>query len=605
MLKQTNLKNKEMSGMMKQPNCNKVFNQEDSEDEPLPMDYSSKMRSIASINNQMNDKNTNQKKNFESNFSQVKKAEENKKTEILADEGEDEIQVPMSNQLKQINNQENKNNFYLGNENYKNCSVSNNKYGSYNTTRNNFPNNFNENLSVQNVNTLKTLSVNENIFPIGDEEEDKPINLSEIKKLSLNSQLKNNSLNKNTLNSNDSGNLTKSPESNIHQGGLSDLNFNNQSSNPPKHRIDVNRKAYTKLSDRNKSNERLVAKDKSNINVNKIPKNGSFQNTNKNRTPSQNRFGAEIEDNYNIYNKENNPNNIMKSINNPIHNYNTVNQNSAPLLENQILNYVEKNLISNTDLENKSIKSANLWEYSVQPKKGDLTPKSIRSDAEVEKENENENEIKEKTENFQEKEYIGTITLSELEENACVNKGIENSKKNTTMNDLRLNSILAKDQFSENEFINGDNNGNYINNISNHLVSNDKNKGNYDRNQNDQAEKIYEILNQNKTATFKKTQEQALKTEFINSKGVTDQTSNFFEYRKNNNNNKNSNPKANLESNFSPKSIKTTHNKNNNLSVSENNCTSNNTNNVSRSDINYTQNNLKTQNSSNKNFYET
>ena len=575
MLQQPNLNKYEMKNTSKQPNSSRINKPEDSEDEPLPMDYTSKLKSIADLNNQK--RGNNSKKRSEP---KNQKAEESKGTQILEEEEPEEIQVPISHQINQNKNLEDKKSLTNKNKNY-NSNNSNNKSACFNPTNNNFSNNLNENLDVRNVRGLRSDNIKDDFLLGNEEEEDKPMNFrNEVKKYSLHSKAKNTSENIYSPESIDFYNQKKNLDCNLNTDETCENNFNsnynvnNQNFNLNMNfseQNNINGKVYTRLPERKKSNEKLATGDNHNIN--------------KNRTASQKRFGEEIElvNNFN-YNKENNTNNIINSKNDPLRiynakqdNYNTAainnNKNSAPLIKNCILNKNEKNLVNNKKLENTSIKSSNLYDSSVQQKKGDLTPKSIRSNNTDE-----ENETNYKPDNLQ--GTLGNVILSELEENASVNIGSGDSKKNTTMNDLKNNYIASSQINNKNK------NNNYDFNFRNNQLHNDD-----------------EILNQTNTATFKKENKEELNEDInnnrkgANNKNLNDQTTNFTEFRKSNNNITNTN------SNFSSKGCLAP-NKNNNLNTRANNYTNNNSNNMTRSDLNLsqntTQNNLKTQNSSKK-----
>lgn len=557
-----------MKNKSKQTHSNAIINNlEYSEDEPLPLNYITKLKPIASLKNETS--GTNPKKIFG-----VKniKAEEAKGNKII--DKEDEIKIPISNQKQEINNLEDKNNYC------DNGNISGNKYAGYNSTSSNLSNKINENLNLRNVDGLKNDCTNisgciakeDNLF--GDEEEDKPMILNnEIKKCSLNSQTKNTSANVKQPSSIESNNQKKNPKCHFNNGDVRENNFN--SNLVASKQNNKNGKVYMKLGDRNKSIEKhAYENDNTNYYTNyntvrkSVPNNNNLKS--KHRTASQERFGEDIDLNNNFnYNKENNPSNIINSnINDSLKNYNTVqnnyNKNSCLYLKTPILNDVKKNLVINSELENKSFKSPNLNEdCSVQPKRGDLTPKSIRSNN-----TDDENQVNVKPQNLEEKEYIVDTNQSEIEEKASVNIAISNTKKNTTMNDLKFNSIKV----------------NQIKINQNNCESNFKIN---------QIPNVNETLSQNKTVTIKKEQTNDLNNNFnnnnnnkeVNIKNFNDQTTRFFEYRKNNQN-------QDLESNLSPKS---------NLAPNKNK-TNNNSKNMTRSEINFsqntTQNNLKTQNSS-------
>jgi hypothetical protein len=574
-MQQPNSKRNQIKEIQKQPKFNSLNTPEDLDDEPLPMEYT-----IASINKSTNEKNS--KKLFQTNLPQSVRPEETKGNEITEEE-ENEIQIPFSNQIKRIKNFEEKicikNNDFNNNENKNNKNIN-----GYEQTSNNFSN-FTENLNFRNVNSFKNTNIIEVIL-LGDEEEDKPINYNEIKKYSLNSMAKITTASIKTINSNESGNQIKNPimeeqadfeRKNLNQRNFDDLNnLNNQNvKSEYSSENKTNGKSFTKFDDRDKTYEKNQGHSIiTNNNYISIPNNGKY------RTASQKRFDEEFSNNIH-FNKENNPNNIVR-------NYKTLdkininnNLNSAPLIKNPVLNNIEKNIVEKTDIEPKSIKSANLWESSMQPKKGDLTPGRFNLN--------NENEIKEKFDNSEEKEYIGTITLSELEKNASVNVGNGNVKKNATMNDLTRNSFISTQ-------INNNQNFEFIN--KNKIKNNNKPK-----------ENIHCILKQNKTATYKDNLENPNQINNCPANNqeltpnVNDQTTNFFEFRKFNDNNLQNNYQ-NLKANFSPNGYLAPH-KSNPINRSGNN-SANNSYNISRSEINLThnitQNCLKTQNSS-KFFY--
>jgi len=579
-MQQPNSKRNKIKETQKQPKFNSLSTPEDLEDEPLPMEYK-----IASINKNTNEKNS--KKLIQTNLTQSIWQEETKGNQITEEEV-NEIQIPFSNQIKQILNSKEK--ICNKNKDFNNIENKNNKnIKGYQHTSNNFSN-ISENLNFKNVNSFKNTNITEVIL-IGDEEEDKPINYSEIKKYSLNSMAKNTTASIKTINSNESGNQIKNPimeeqadfdKKNLNQRNFDDTNnFNNQKvKSEYSSENKTNGNSFTKFDDEDKSNEKNQGHS---IIINNNYKN--IQNNGKYRTASQKSYDEEIRNNIN-FNKENNPNNIVR-------NYKTLNKinknknvNSDPLIKNPVLNNIETNIAEKTDIEPKSIKNANLRESSMQPKKGDITPEMLSLN--------NENEIKEKFDNSEEKEYIGTITLSELEENASVNVGIGNVKKNTTMNDLTRNSFISTK-------INNNQNFEFIN--KNQIKNNNKPK-----------ENIQCILKQNKTATYTDNLENPnqinncpANNQELNP-NVNDQTTNFFEFRKINDNNlqnnHNLNNDQNQKANFSPNGYLVPH-KSNPLNRSGNN-SANNSYNISRSEINFThnitQNCLKTQNSS-KFFY--
>ncbi len=516
-----------MQPYQKSYNINNIMNKhctsssctpQDLEDEPLPMDYNDKLKSIASLNNQNNKKG----------FTDIKPKQINYKSNVdryinKQDLNKLDINKKLSNNNYNIN--QTNDSLYIEDKNIINKSINNN---------------------LKLPNALLN-DFNQNIFLCKTKKEDKIFEDKEDEPKKLNKLIKDKLLS-NTGNCIDNSNILKSNKSNNHNKNITVYDNN---TNYSKEKTDLHKNLDYCL--------------KENLSYN----------------------SSENYDNSNVIN------NFIKEIN---------------------LN----------DKDFKCIKTGNMQEACVKPRKGDITPKSLNSnDSKNNQKFNHTNKLPNKLDN----EKSENLSFSDLEENTNLDKKLIHKRRNTTMSEIKKNINRSDIELDRNE-------NNISKNIS--LINKD---GLYTKN--NASLKIFNNIDFSKHINF---QEECAtiptKSLFDNSnllinnnnqckkedtKTLSDNTQKFIEYRKhfinNNNNNNNINNKNNIDNEHSKNITQNIseiinipdHNSENNNSnkitndfTYQNNLTlNNNSNSLVHGNINitnnniYTSNNLKTQNSSN------
>jgi len=570
--------NKLINNIPKQSKTYPIQKQEESEEEPVPMNYNNKVKKITALNNPTCN-NINEDSNLNSEFKK-NTAEKNEEIKNQIRSSDKAFQNPSAynNSTSELKKFEDKN--CLSNENNK---LFNNK--------NLIKADSNSNLNIEN-NSFKHNS--NNVYEdveIVDDEEEKPKDLFELKKYSnfassTNNQT-NNSINNNLINnikrdsirsnnssSNNKNNNnvadvhdTKKNSSNINnQPNSGNINYNTNSNtnfkaNTMEYTLNSNANSnassnqninsyslrqnkvgahtYTRLAERMKNSE-------NNIPIDNIPY------YTKNRNDSKGKLTSEIYDRLhnnnkekNI-NKENTPNNY-NSVDNNKNNINSNSNNYTIAAKNPILNNPENHPNSNNSEKNKFIMGCEgiiQEESSVKQKKGDVTPKSPLSDT--------------------------------------------SPKANNSSNHKKKNKDRAAYEINHDSSSKGDDNNNIIENSNqrNDLINN------YNPNYNNNLKKIPNMKNFEEEEEFTRCDEKNEKS--------------LMEMRKN------SNIQKNVIQNYDPNSVAENietinifSNKQNNANINSNNQNSNyNSNNITTSNITttnnnfHTNNNIKTQNSS-------
>jgi len=589
MQKPTQFKNK--INIQKQNFNNPEYKLEDLEDEPLPLDYNNKVKSISSLINSNKDRN---------NRNSVKKTKENNLFK------ETKYSKNIQNDIKSSSTNTTNKDFLNNINNIKNSKSRINKSSNLSSNKTN----------VDIKKSLKQEYIEEY------EEEEKPKSIHELKRISnfnnLNNPLKGSFISNN-------GELPQN----------SNPSFLNNTNNSV---YAVNSIIENKIEPINTNNKQKETQ-----------KNDFMKN---NKKTEQTIFQSSSQENFLIDNTTYNISENLRSIeidmmNDPIYQdlikkETQKNKNLNVSNNDGTLNFKNKGIINkeNLKINNNSLGNRFSQDSFINQKKDGFTQKSKNSNNSNNKSNELTNENIEMLET----QNIENISDSDLEENISVNKSIIGMKKNFTMTDLKLSSnisILNKTSHQqEKSFEIQNNNSNLINKNSFLLKTNEQNDllstelSNWKKNE-DEKSKAETLMHKNysksklhpeaNTDNQQEIIENRIKEQdYIRNhetktelKNLDDQTKNFFEFRKNNNFNQkneelnnNSNDRKfqadiynNSSNNFPDNYLA---NKNNNLSVSENYQFSKlNSNNISKGEItlsnyNYNSNCIKTQNSSKK-----
>lgn len=460
---------------------------EEAEDEPKPIDYKNKVKTITSLNNQNNRnldlineyQNTNNQ-----NHNQIMLQENNHQQNNFEEEEEEKPRsIPQLKNYSNTNNSSKNNKVNNKAENTRDSA----KFNASNNSKNMLKNNYN------------------NVYDTNNNQNNYSENLKSVKGSSYHEAVKAQS---------SGSNLNKNFKANTTEYALNNSNntFNQNLNQYSLRQNKISGHTYTKLAERMKSGDKQIKNANNNSNYNYYNDNPNYV---KNKTDSQGKFTSEIFNslnnqlnqnrnfneiktneyknekentaaNFNSFNENKinsteNPNNIFPETENHFSNSNNLNNIDNNLNNNSNINHNHTNSAAYCKKENQSSRDARSEAQTENLNNRNLSPRSNNS------KNTNNNNYYNNNYNNQtniqiEKLDPTFVSQVEIDQNASLNKSQGSRQKNSTRTDIKLNTNKAAENvisdinnfkndknndFTEQELINNFNPNLFVNKLAN------------------------------------------------------------------------------------------------------------------------------------------